>query len=429
MEKQKDKTNPWFWIPSLYFTEGLPYVAVVTMSVILYKNRGMSNADIAFYTSLLNLPWVIKPFWSPVIDLVKTKRWWIVGTQLIITVGLLGIAFSIPSPFYIQATLAFFWLIAFCSATHDIAADGFYMLGLDANQQSFFVGIRSTFYKAAIITGSGVLVYFAGKMENLTGNIPYAWSLTFFIMAGLLLLLFIYHRFILPYPSSDKSETTSTIKDIFTGFKLSFKTFFMKKHIGTAIFFLLTYRFSEAQLLKLIQPFLLDSREKGGLGISTEDVGIVYGIYGVIGLILGGVLGGIVASKGGLKKWLWPMLFSMLLTAAVFIYLAYTQTGNWYLINLCVVIEQFGYGFGFTAYVLFMLYFSEGKYKTAHYALCTGFMALGLMLPGMVAGKIQEFLGSYRAFFIYVMICSILPVISSILLKIDPPETEKESVE
>ncbi|MDR0799824.1 MAG: MFS transporter [Dysgonamonadaceae bacterium] len=417
--KPQRKINPWVWIPSLYFVEGLPNVAVVSMSVILYKNLGMSNADIAFYTGLLYWPWVIKPVWSPFIDLIRNKRWWIVAMQLLLGAGLIGIAFGIPTRFYVRFTLAFFWLVAFSSATHDIAADGFYLLGLNDKQQSFFVGIRSVFYKAATIFGSGALVYLAGKLSKSTENVPYAWSITFLIMGGLILLFGLYHQRQLPHPEQDVPQKQMQAKEVWYQFLLTFAAFFKKKHVIRAIFFLLTFRFAEAQLLKLIQPFLLDAREAGGLGLSTEDVGLIYGVYGVIGLTLGGLLGGFAAVRGGLKRWLWPMLLSMLLTCIVFVYLAYYQTDNWFVINLCVVVEQFGYGFGFTAYMLFMMQFSKGEYPSAHYAICTGIMAAGMMLPGMFAGKIEERLGGYLPFFIYVMICSIVPVISAILLKID----------
>jgi PAT family beta-lactamase induction signal transducer AmpG len=414
----KPKVNPWAWIPSLYFAEGIPYVAVVTISVIMYKNRGMSNGDIAYYTSWLYLPWVIKPFWSPFVDLLKTKRWWIVCMELLIGAGLAGIAFCLPAPFYLQATLAFFWLVAFSSATHDIAADGFYLLGLNTDEQSFYVGIRSTFYRVATIFGQGILVYLAGRLEKTTGNIPFAWAITFFVTAGLFLAFFVYHRFILPYPDADKPNVDRSAKHILKEFGLTFQTFFTKKHIATALFFLLTYRFAEAQLLKLIQPFLLDSKEVGGLELKTEEVGMIYGVIGIIGLTAGGILGGFVAVNGGLKKWLWPMMLSMLLTVVTFIYLAYFQPDSWFIINLCVIIEQFGYGFGFTAYMLFMMYFSEGEHKTAHYAICTGFMALGMMLPGMFAGWIQEQLG-YQHFFLWVLGCSLIPILAAALLKID----------
>ncbi|MDR1526342.1 MAG: MFS transporter [Dysgonamonadaceae bacterium] len=425
-EKQKNRTiSPWAWIPSLYLAEGLPYVAVMSLSVILYKNLGMPNADIAFYTSLLYLPWIIKPFWSPFVDILKTKRWWIVITQLLIGAGFAGIAFTTPAPFYFQATLAFFYLLAFSSATHDIAADGFYMLGLSVNQQAMYVGIRSVFYRTATLVGQGALIFLAGYLERVTGNIPFAWSITFFVLAGLFILFSFYHRFVLPKPESDAPNPDLKANDILKEFVETFVSFFKKPQLLTALFFMLTFRFAEAQLQKLFSPFLLDPIEQGGLGLTTEEVGLVYGIVGIIALMLGGIIGGIAASHGGLKKWLWPMTLSMLLTAATFVYLSFSQTGDWIIINVCVFVEQFGYGFGFTAYMLYLMYFSEGRHKTAHYAICTGFMALGMMLPGMFAGWLQEQLG-YNHFFIWVMICSIIPVIAVSLLKIDPAYGKKK---
>jgi len=609
---KEQKKSPWAWIPTLYLAEGLPYVAVMTISIILYKRMGISNADIAFYTGWLYLPWVIKPFWSPFVDILKTKRWWIVTMQLLIGAGFAGIAFTIPLPFFFQATLAFFWLLAFSSATHDIAADGFYMLGLDTNQQALFVGIRSTFYRIATILGQGLLIILAGFLESasgveplkfsidaspqytqstlfipqieelisqdgnthfiinkeiiqigthsvnkdslqlflkevnehniengfiskeentksestffiskwwknsvskpfgswikdtfgekryvekseqtgnvtiaavrlsnklehgkemvlstsmdrgdkdisliqgerltfnennwnkpaylvfqvdtkltktastefksLSGNIPFAWSISFFVLAGLFIFFSFYHRVALPKPASDTVRTDLSAKSIIKEFGITFSSFFRKPQAGAAIFFMLTYRFSEAQLIKLINPFLLDPKDVGGLGLTTGEVGFVYGTIGIIGLVLGGILGGIVASRGGLKKWLWPMALSMLLTSAVFLILSYTQTNNLFVINACVFAEQFGYGFGFTAYMLYLMYYSDGKHKTAHYAFCTGIMALGMMIPGMIAGWLQEQLG-YNHFFIWVMICTIIPIIAIALLKIDP---------
>jgi PAT family beta-lactamase induction signal transducer AmpG len=423
--KNKKSTSPWTWIPSLYLAEGLPYVAVMTISVTMYKRLEISNADIALYTSWLYLPWVIKPFWSPFVDLLKTKRWWIVTMQLLIGAGFAGIAFTVPLPLFFQATLAFFWLLAFSSATHDIAADGFYMLGLDSNQQAMYVGIRSTFYRIATILGQGVLIILAGFLERISGNIPFAWSITFFALAGLFIAFSFYHRFILPKPEADKRQAHLTANQIIKEFGETLASFFKKPQILVALFFMLTFRFAEAQLLKLITPFLLDKKEVGGLGLNTETVGFLYGTMGIMALTMGGIIGGIAASRGGLKKWLWPMTLSMLLTAVTFVYLSFSQTGNLWMINACVFVEQFGYGFGFTAYMLYLMYFSEGKYKTAHYAICTGFMALGMMLPGMFAGRLQEKLG-YNHFFIWVLICSIVPVIAVSLLKIDPEYGKKK---
>lgn len=616
---QNKKISPWAWIPTLYFAQGLPYVAVMTISVIMYKRLGISNTDIALYTSWLYLPWVIKPFWSPFVDLFKTKRWWIVVMQLIVGCGLAGIAFTLPTSAFFQLTLAIFWVIGFASATHDIAADGFYMLALDTHSQSKYVGIRSTFYRCATIFGQGILVIIAGLLEmgtgldpvqvrvralpdysneltwapsaaavavpatgtanmfllgsdeltlgtqplpaaeaarwkeevkarniangfakaevpaadaaaaetsgwwterisepfgnwirrnfgeeretavsadgmagslamttvrlarqpepgetvvlnlsidkgdkslsvaggerlvfteqnwnkdayvlfqadpklaeaseatfrGLSGNIPVAWSVTFFILAAFFLAITLYHRIILPRPVSDRpvtgegEVTASTIVREFFG---TFASFFRKKQIGVALLFMLLYRFPEAQLVKLINPFLLDGKDVGGMGLTTGEVGIVYGTVGIIGLTLGGIIGGLAAARGGLKKWLWPMAWSISLTCATFLYLSIAQPESLFTINLCVFIEQFGYGFGFTAYMLYLIYFSEGEHKTSHYAICTAFMALGMMIPGMFAGWLQEQLG-YTNFFWWVMICCAATILVTALIKVDP---------
>jgi PAT family beta-lactamase induction signal transducer AmpG len=420
------KRSPWAWIPTLYFAEGLPYVAVMTISVIMYKKLGISNTDIALYTSWLYLPWVIKPFWSPFVDLFKTKRWWIVTMQLLVGAGLAGIAFTIPMSNFFQITLAVFWLVAFSSATHDIAADGFYMLALDVPEQALYVGIRSTFYRIATIFGQGVLIVLAGGLENWTGKIPFAWSITFYILSGLFIAFCLYHKFILPTPKTDKSTVANvSASNIFEEFFETFITFFQKKQAGVAILFMLLYRLPEAQLVKLINPFLLDPLEKGGLGLSTAEVGIVYGTVGILGLTIGGIIGGICASKGGLQRWLWPMEWSISLTCLTFVYLGYFQPQSLIIINICVFIEQFGYGFGFTAYMLYLIYYSEGEHKTAHYAICTGFMALGMMLPGMAAGWLQDHIG-YENFFVWVMICCAATIAVCAFVKIDPEYGKKK---
>ncbi len=618
------KRSPWAWIPTLYFAQGLPYVAVMTISVIMYKRLGISNTDIALYTSWLYLPWVIKPFWSPFVDLIRTKRWWVLTMQFIIGIGLAGIAFLIPTPFFFQMTLAVFWLVAFTSATHDIAADGFYMLALTEHDQSMYVGIRSTFYRVATIAGQGLLVVLAGVMEansglepvhlsveaspnykneiglpefanapvqadapihfvysspkievgteiapgvtkatidsvqalvkaaniengfivnnevkdivtgevvkkeemgafsktikdlfgekrevsnvqyinniavvavklskkpeagemyvfntthnkgdislsmvqgdrlefnennwdkpaymviqvdhklktnatstfeGTSGNIPMAWLIVFAVLSVFFVAVAIYHSWALPQPKSDHGAKNLSPSNIMKEFFETFRTFFQKKQIWVAIAFMLLYRLPEAQLVKLINPFLLDPRDIGGLGLTTGQVGLVYGTIGIIGLTLGGIIGGIVAAKGGLKKWLWPMAWSISLTCATFVYLSVVQPEDLLSINICVFVEQFGYGFGFTAYMLYMIYFSEGEHKTAHYAMCTAFMALGMMLPGMAAGWLEELIG-YKHFFYWVMICCVATIAVCAFIKVDPafglkvsPEEKKE---
>lgn len=624
----KSRRSPWVWIPTLYFAQGLPYVAVMTISVIMYKRLGISNTDIALYTGWLYLPWVIKPFWSPFVDIIRTKRWWTLTMQWILAFALAGIAFTIPTPFFFQVTLAIFWIVGFTSATHDIASDGFYMLALDEHEQSLYVGIRSTFYRVATVAGQGLLVIIAGLIEtnsglppmrltvnadpavkwsqadmsaiysstqaeagelqfitptalcnvstqapkevtmringrdsvvpfstyatlmmdsvramnvdngfqeapapvtsaaaqeaavdkgpgaftqwvantfgeqrqeidakanniyiqgfrlnrkpapgeeiivNVTqkegdtslkleqnalstrfvfndknwdrtawlfyeidhkitkpttatyegasGNIPMAWLTVFVVLSLFFFAVAMYHSWALPKPRYDgHGNDASTAGDIMREFVDTFKTFFQKPQIWVAIAFMLLYRLPEAQLVKLINPFLLDPVDKGGLALTTGEVGVVYGTVGIIGLTIGGIIGGICAAKGGLKRWIWPMAWSMSLTCLTFVYLSYASDHSLLVVNICVFIEQFGYGFGFTAYMLYLIYFSEGRHKTAHYAICTGFMALGMMLPGMAAGWLQETIG-YRHFFIWTMLCCAATIGICAFLKIDP---------
>lgn len=412
--------SPWYWVPSLYFAEGLPYVAVMILSLVMYKRMGISNTEVALYTSWLNLPWVIKPLWSPFVDLLRTKRWWIVTTQLLLGAGLAGIAFTIPTSHFFQTTLAVFWLVAFSSATHDIAADGFYMLGLTPHQQAFFVGIRSTFYRFATIAGQGLLIMLAGWLEEMTERTPYAWSITFFTLAGCLLALWLYHSFVLPRPNQDCPAVArqGEARSILTDFLLTFRSFFQKEQALTAILFMLLYRLPEAQLAKMGIPFLLDPVEQGGLGMTTAQIGFAQGTLGIVGLTLGGILGGIAVARHGLRRWLWPMVWAISLPDIVYVYLSYAQPDNLVIVNSCIFVEQFGYGFGFTAYMLYLIYFANGTHKTSHYAICTAFMALGMMLPGMIAGWMQETLG-YQLFFIWIMVCTLATFGVTALLKID----------
>lgn len=411
--KARCRQSPWSWVPSLYFAEGIPYVIVMTIAAIMYKRLGLNNEEITLYTSWLYLPWVIKPFWSPVVDLLKSKRWWIVVMQLVLGASMAGVAFTIKVPHFVQWTLVFFWLMAFSSATHDIAADGFYMLALEEHEQSMFVGVRSTFYRVATIAGQGLLVMFAGTMEVFYRNPFSAWMATFFVCTATFLLLFCYHAFMLPRPRQDSSRHLE-LKE----FAATFKSFFLKPQFLVAVIFMLLYRFPEALLIKICPLFMLDPVSKGGLGMTTAEVGFVQGTVGVIGLLLGGILGGVLVASKGLKKMLLPMVLSITLPHVVYIFLAYYQTESLALINISVFLEQFGYGFGFTAYMLYMMYFSQGKNTTAHYAFCTGFMALSMMLPGLFAGALQQAVG-YLNFFIIVLCLTPLTFIAAGLIKVD----------
>ena len=425
MTHRRTHRNPWAWVPSLYFAEGIPYVVVMTVSVIMYKNLGISNTDIALYTSWLYLPWAIKPLWSPFVDMFLTKRLWVVATQLVISITLVGVAFTISMSSFLVLTLMVFALMAFSSATHDIAADGFYMLGLNEPQQAAYVGIRTTFYRIAMIAGQGAFVVLAGTLEPRIG-IPQAWSVTFLVIAALFGVFCLYHRFILPYPASDRSTLKEKSKGVLSEFIHTFVLFFQRKDIWVILLYLLFYRFAEAQLVKLVSPFLLDPRTKGGLGLTTSEVGIVYGTIGIIALTAGGLLGGYAISKKGLRWWLWPMVVIMHAPDLMFVYLSHFQPADLLFINIAVALEQFGYGFGFTAYAMYMIYISQGEYKTAHFAICTGIMALGMMLPGMISGKIQELIG-YQHFFLWVMVSTIPGFIVAALVKIDPEFGKKKA--
>ena len=420
-----NKRNPWAWVPTLYFAEGVPYVAVMTISLIMYKRLGLSNTDITLYTSWLYLPWVIKPLWSPFVDMLKSKRWWIVTMQLLIGAALAGVAFTIPGSWWLQGSLCFFWLMAFSSATHDIAADGFYMLGLDQHEQAYFVGIRSTFYRIATIFSSGLLVGLAGALQVLTRNIRYSWSLVFYLMAGLFIALWLYHSWALPKPSEDGEKTQKTVSGILNEFKETLFTFFQKPQVWIGLCFMLFYRMPEGLLAKVSALFLVDVAHKGGLGLSDGEYGLVQGTVGVIGLTLGGILGGICASRDGLKRWLWPMVMAITLPDLVYVYLSYVLPSSLLVINVCVFIEQFGYGFGFSAYMLYLIYYSQGNHKTSHYALCTAFMALSMMIPGLFAGALQEAVG-YQVFFLIVVAACSLTYIVTWFLDIDPEFGKKQ---
>ena len=678
----------------------------MTLAVILYKRLGISNTDIALYTSWLYLPWVIKPFWSPLVDVLKTKRLWIVAMQVLIGGGLAGVALTIPTEPFFQYTLAFLWLLAFSSATHDIAADGFYMLALDEHDQAWYVGIRSTFYRAAVIAASGLVPMLAGTLEASTGlgavdvpievvatseaalptpglgtlagaptdsldaasraaadtlsrpdslasvatvaadtalvpttrteaepgdlrllianraeqvplslrdpaevdalvarvreanqaagfyevedaaaaggdegpswwqrtvsgplgeaiaalfgepppevsatagnvglvefrlsapppdgeevpvnfgheagdqsvhlvegerfvfsganwdrpflavvqldpklrepteatfratsgNIPLAWSITFFVLAGVFLALTAWHQFALPRPASDRPADRGGLGGVLqylvflalfiptllvllvpmmlwgivaprrdgpwgrmfdalpfsrTPFARTIVTFFQKPEIGVAVAFVLFYRFAEAQLVKLAAPFLLDSVEAGGLGLTTGEVGFVYGTVGALALTVGGILGGIVAARHGLKAWLWPMVFAINLPNAVYLFLAWAEPESFLVINAAIATEQFGYGFGFAAFLLYLIYVSDGPSKTAHYAIGTGLMALGMMIPGMFSGWLQEIVG-YERFFVWVLLATLPSFLVASRIQVDPEFGKKKAEE
>lgn len=419
--------SPWLWVPTLYFAEGVPYFVVNNISVMMFTKMGVPNGDMAFFTTLLYFPWLLKGIWSPLVDVIRTKRWWIVCMQMIMTAFLVLLTVTLPNPSpelidsgqtpisMFTLTLVLFIIAAFASATHDIAADGYYMLAHNPSSQAAFIGIRSTFYRIASVFGQGVLVFIAGSIENDTGNIPYSWKITLGVSAVVCFLITLYHTFFLPHSAEDKPRVADTVDDKEAAdlkrkeLINSFVTFLKKPHVLWAIAFMLLYRLPEGFLIKMCQPFLVHGTASGGLGLSTDMVGLVYGTFGVMALLGGGIVGGIFASRVGLKRSLWIMAACMTLPCITFVYLAVYQPADLTVISVAVCIEQFGYGFGFTAYMLYMMYFSEGEFKTSHYAICTAFMALSMMLPGFIAGYIQEAIG-YVNFFWMVMLCCVATI-------------------
>ncbi len=387
---KRGNASLWNWIPTVYLAEGLPYFAVNTLTVLMYTNMGMSKRQMAFLTGWLYLPWVIKPFWSPFVDLFRTKRYWVLAMQLAIAVAAAGIALALTTQVWLALTLTFFWIMAFASATHDISADGLYIIALDEQQQAAYVGVRSTFYRIASVLGQGGLVMLAGWLETSVGDVPQAWSLTFGLLSLFFFMLFFWHMRVLPRSAADHAVGGVTARSIVSNFLLTFVTFFRKPGIVQAVLFMLLYRMPEALCVKLVQPFLKDSHAMGGLQLTTSQIGFANGTVGVIALLAGGVLGGLVIARGGLRRWMWPMALSLTLPCVVYCYLAAIQPESFILTATLIGIEQFGYGFGFTSFMLYMMYFSRGESSTSHYAFCTAFMALGMMLPGMLAGVIFE---------------------------------------
>jgi MFS transporter, PAT family, beta-lactamase induction signal transducer AmpG len=403
--------KPWYWIPVLNFASGLPYAIIISVSVIMYKNLGISNEDIGLYTSWLYLPWVIKPLWSPFIELYSTKRKWFLSMQLLISIAFLVVGLSIPTNQFFMISLAVFWVAAFASASNDVASDGFYLLALTKDQQSFFLGIRSTFYRLSMLTGNGLIVIIGGYLEQQYGDNQKAWSYTMIFVGLLMTLITIYNFFATPKTETNQNKLNENTQSKANFFSV-FASFFQKKQIGVVLAFILLFRLGESQLLKMLTPFLIDNVKVGGLGLTTQDVGVIYGTFGVLALTIGGILGGIAISKQGLGKWMLPMILAMHLPIIGFILLAHFHPTSVYYVYITVIAEQFGYGFGFAAFMMYLIYVAEGESKTSHYAIATGFMALGMMLPGMASGYIQEYLG-YGNFFIWVLLATIPGIILS----------------
>ena len=417
MMQRNSGRSPYSWVPSLYFAEALPYMVVMALSTIMYTNMGLSNTELALYTSWLYLPWVIKPLWSPLVDSIRTKRWWIIAMQVLVGASLAGVALTLQTEWWLQLSLAFFWLMAFSSATHDIAADGFYIIGLTEKEQAFYVGWRSTFYRIGTIFCQGGLVVLAGVLQK-GHSMSVAWAMTMALAGLIMLALALWHSKVLKVSKDSKDLKDPKEFKILAPFRDTLRVFFSKKGVLPALLFMLLFRFPEAQLAKMAQPFMLRGLEEGGLGLSTETVGLAYGTIGVIALLAGGILGGWLVSRNGLKRWWWPMIAAISLPDAVYIYLAMAQPTSLWIIDTCVAVEQLGYGFGFTAYMLFLVYFSKGDRSTSVFSICTALQALGMMLPGMMAGYLADQWG-FATFFWWVMGCCLVTVVVSAMVKVE----------
>ena len=413
------KSKAYSWVPSLYLGEALPYSAVMLISVIMFKELGLSDGQITVYTGWLNLPWVIKPIWSPIIDNLKTKRWWIVSMQFLMGIALALVAFTLPTSFWLQGSFAIFMLVAFASATHDISADGFYIIGLSEHDQELYVGVRNTFYRIGIVIGQGGLVLLAGYMQQgLFGEvfqpITVSWMVIFVIIGILMFLLGLYHAFILPKVETsiyDRFNLNVQLRE----FWQTLKVFVTKPHIISALCFILLFRLPEGLLTKIVPLFLTRTTAEGGLAMSDVDLGFIYGTLGVIGLLLGGIVGGWAVSKWGLKRCLWPLVLCITLPDIVYVYLSYFPTDNLWLIGSCVCVEQIGYGLGFAAYTLFLVHFSRGERSTAVYLG-------GVMLPGMVSGLISENIGYQNFFWLVMAFCLVTFTVTAFVKIIDHKE-------
>lgn len=420
------KTKPTLWVPTLYIGESLPFSAVMLLSVIMFKELGLSDAQITLYTGWLGLPWVIKPIWSPIIDTLRTKRWWVITMQMLMGVMLGLVAFTLPTPYWLQSSLALFMIVAFASATHDISADGYYILALSDKEQEFFVGVRNTFYRVGMVVGQGGLVMMVGKLQQgvageWLSSIALSWSAAFMLVAIFMMLLSLYHSQKLPVVEkvAENTDGEDGLTNALIGFRDTLMVFAKKPHIISAICFILLFRLPEGLLTKIVPLFLTRTTAEGGLGLSDVDFGLIYGTLGVIGLLGGGIMGGWAVSKWGLKRCLWPLVLSITLPDIVYVYLSCMPTDNLWLIGSCVCFEQIGYGLGFAAYTLFLVTFSRGERSTSVFSICTAGQYLGgVMLPGMVSGIISEGLG-YQQFFMLIMLFCLVTFAVTAAVKVE----------
>ena len=417
------EVKPYAWVPSLYMGEALPFSAVMLLSLVMFKEMGMTDSQITLYTGWLGTPWVIKPIWSPIVDNLKTKRWWIVSMQFLMGVALAMVALTLPTAFWLKASLAVLMVIAFASATHDISADGFYIIALSDKDQELYVGVRNTFYRVGLVIGQGGLVLLVGYMQEGTFGawlqpMLSSWMAVFIIMAALMVVLGVYHACVLPKVERSVHERFDIGEQV-REFVKTLRVFVGKPHIVSALCFILLFRLPEGLLTKIVPLFLMRSADEGGLAMSDTDFGLIYGTLGVIGLLAGGLVGGWAVSRWGLKRCLWPLVMCITLPDVVYVYLSYCPTDNMWLVGSCVCVDQIGYGLGFAAYTLYLVTFSRGERSTAVFSICTAGQYLGgVMLPGMVSGLISENIG-YQKFFLLIMLFCLVTFAVTAIVKID----------
>ena len=421
-----NRRSPITWVPTAYFAMGLPFVVLNMVTVLMFKGLGVDDKLITFWTSLILLPWTLKPLWSPFLELFKTKKFFVVTTQLItgVTFGL--VAFSLNLPHFFSISIALLAIIAFSGATHDIACDGVYMSELSSSEQAKYIGWQGAFYNIAKVIATGGLVYAAGiviehfsqgSQESavvLAAN-QKAWMIIMAMLCGSMVLLGIYHIFMLPSTPQKKGENSRNARQVMRELIGVLTDFFRKSHIVYYLLFIILYRFAEGFVMKIVPLFLKADRAMGGLGLSEKEIGLYYGIYGAAAFVLGSLLAGYYISARGLKKTLFSLCCIFNLPFVVYALLATFQPESHVLIAGGIVFEYFGYGFGFVGLTLFMMQqVAPGKHPMAHYAFASGIMNLGVMLPGMMSGWVCETLGKwfdkpggYEPFFIFVLIATI----------------------
>lgn len=422
MNQQNETSKPAFWVPTAYFAEGLPFVAIAAASALMFKNLGISDTQIAFWTSLIMLPWTIKPLWGPFLEMYKTKKYFVVATQLLTGVLFGLVAFSLSLPDFFTYAIALLAMIAFSGATHDMAVDGVYLNALTPKLQAQYIGWQGAAYNIAKILSGGALVYLAGQLELKLGVVN-AWMIVMGIYGAVMVSLGIYHMRMLP--SGGAATTVNSTKEGFETLRNVILTFFQKKHIWFGILFIILYRFAEGQAIKITPLFFKAARDQGGLGLTTSEIGIVYGVFGAIAYVLGSIAAGYYVSNTGLtKKTLLILCCFFNLPFIMYALLAILLPSNLVFIAAAVAIEYFGYGFGFVGLTLFMMQqIAPGKYKMAHYAFATGIMNLGVMIPAMLSGYLSDIMG-YKTFFIWVLFATIPAFLVTWLVPLKKMESE-----